>query len=140
MAHIEIPLECERHITVVHIGSLREEEADLIFLVLEQWKNIFEWEKPEVTLDKQLMFGRNKNVPVMTVRSKFVSQARQRCCDLLDLLKIKYSKDWAYEPHITNPPKGWRYESTIPLPIPPVLRLCYRSADGMKQSKEFKCQ
>lgn len=137
MAHIEIPLPEDRHITIVHIGdTMGTLEAATFQAIFNSFKYLMEWEKFEVILDKRKMFGRNKNIPVMTIRSNFVMQLRAKCCDLLELLNIAYSQDWVYEPHITNPSPNWLY--TAVLPIDPLVRICYKDDTGEKKYKEIE--
>lgn len=135
MAHIEIPLENDRHITIVHLGDAKQKDVEVIIKQMELWKNHFEWSKPVLSLDKRKRFGRQNNIPVMTVKSTFVNEARQRCVDLLEMLNIKYTKDWKYEPHVTNPPDGWLYKGV--LEFTPQLDLHYRDKEGQKLIKTF---
>ena len=133
MAHLEIPLENDRHVTIIHLGDLKEKDAEVILRQMELWKDHFEWSKPVLSLDKRKMFGRQNNIPVMTVKSQFVNEARQRCTDLLDMLNIKYTKDWKYEAHVTNPPDSWLYQGV--LEFVPQLDLHYRNREGQKLIK-----
>ena len=130
MAHIEVPFGENNHITIVHIPVLSEMHGMLLGSNMAKLMPQVEWPKSYATITGHEMFGRHKNVPAATLESEFLMKCREVCEKILQMMQIKYSADWEFRPHMTNPPEELKSVNSIILPQE--LRIAFKNNDGLK--------
>lgn len=103
MASIQVPIEGEFHVTLIHFDKLSNDDANVVEVLLEELVGLVQ-SPPSGVYGVRIRVGPRNNVPAIRVQSQWIEDVRGWFVEKLEQYDIPYSKNYnAFIPHVTKP-------------------------------------
>lgn len=113
MAHVELRIGIEHHLTLVHFELMDNDKARLVNEVLTEIMGRVK-RAPTGTFGDLAMFGRFKNVHGRRVNSPYVDAIRVAIIQGLEARGVIYSDTFDWNPHVSKPLIEWHTGAPVP--------------------------